>query len=106
MFRSVFLRRIIFMMVISLLASAVVTSAMFYFFSFRALRTDRETEMQTRAGSIAKVYGDSLASDSQDELLPDVLTNVAINDSYAYCVFNRRGVKRANFACLVKYCRR
>ncbi len=82
MFRSVFLRRIIFMMVISLLASAVVTSAMFYFFSFRALRTDRETEMQTRAGSIAKVYGDSLASDSQDELLPDVLTNVAINDSY------------------------
>ena len=82
MFRSVFLRKIIIMMVFSLSLSAVLISILFTLASSQTLEISKENELLERAEAIAYGMGDSAALQEDGSNLDTLLANRNFVGSY------------------------
>lgn len=95
MLRSVFFRRIILIMLITLSLSAVSASFLFAFASGKTLETGRKAELLARADSIAANYADTPDLDLADNDLNTLLTNRSFVDSYIIvCDENGQSISR------------
>ena len=92
MFRSIFLRRIILMMLIALIFSAVVASFLFVWASGRTLEASKEGEMMDRAVSIARDYasGTNIGIELDQQELNAIVSNKSTAGSYII-VFDASG---------------
>ena len=90
MFRSVFLRRIILMMVISLIFSALLSSFLFLWASGQTLEISRKSEMLDRASSIAAEYAGGTDSGIDQQNLNVLVSDRSIVGSYIM-VFDAEG---------------
>ena len=90
MFRSVFLRRIILMMVISLIFSAILSSFLFLWASGQTLEISKKSEMLDRASSIASEYAGSTGSGIDQKNLNVLVSDRSIVGSYIM-VFDAEG---------------
>ncbi len=95
MLRSVFFRRIILIMLITLSLSAVSASFLFAFASGKTLETGRKAELLARADSIASNYAGTPDLDLTDNDLNTLLTNRSFVDSYIIiCDENGQSIAR------------
>ena len=94
MIRSAFLRRIILLMLITMIFSAVFASFLFVWASGQTIETEKESELITRADSIAENYAAAGSSSTDQQCLNTLLSNRNIVGSYVM-VFDAAGKKTA-----------
>lgn len=95
MVRSAFLRRIILLMLITLIFSAIFASFLFAWASGQTLETGKENELIERAGSIAENYAAGSSTDQQN--LNALLSSKSIVGSYVM-ILDKDGTKLATTA--------